>query len=51
MPFKICTHDLFTAINLRSVWFRDFGREGNGGDILNFYIWFNFLTRGEEGRR
>jgi hypothetical protein len=28
-------------------------REGEGrrNDILNFYVWFNFLTRGGEGRR
>jgi hypothetical protein len=31
-------------------WFGSFGWEGRGGDILNFYIWFNFLTRGDEGR-
>jgi hypothetical protein len=24
--------------------------EGRECDILNFYIWFNFLTRGREGR-
>jgi hypothetical protein len=26
-------------------------REGRGGDILNFYVWFNFLTMGREGMR
>jgi hypothetical protein len=25
--------------------------EGRGDDILNFYVWFNFSTRGGEGRR
>jgi hypothetical protein len=25
--------------------------EGRGGDILNLYIWFNFLTRWGKGRR
>jgi hypothetical protein len=26
------------------------GGEGKGGDILNFYVWFNFLTRGRGGK-
>jgi hypothetical protein len=26
------------------------GLDGRGGDILNFYVLFNFLTRGGEGR-
>jgi hypothetical protein len=26
------------------------GGEGRGGDILKFYVWFNFLTRRGEGR-
>jgi hypothetical protein len=24
--------------------------EGRGGDILNFYVWLDFLTRGGKGR-
>jgi hypothetical protein len=27
------------------------GGEERGDDFLNFYVWFNFLTRGGEGRR
>jgi hypothetical protein len=41
---------VFFSLNLGSVWSGGFGEEGRGGDILNFYVWFNFLTRRGKGR-